>query len=172
MFASIFFTFCTIQQLNINTDALTKMNNRRSFEEYAVSQAESFSEESPVFMFIGEVNSFKQINDKYGHVEGDRALVLLAEVIKEVVSERSGFAARFGGDEFVWIVKGVDPDSVVSEISDRLLTRCENEKTPYLVTVSCGYARCSDPSVPTSAYMKEADRMLYENKELYHKKAG
>lgn len=172
MFASIFFTFCTIQQLSINTDALTKMNNRRRYEEYITSQAESFSEGAPVFMFICDVNSFKQINDKYGHAEGDRALVMLAEVIKSVVAEKSGFAARYGGDEFVWMAKDIDPETLVTEIQNRLEEACRSENTPYSVSVSCGFVRCTDPDKSIGAYMKEADQMLYENKEMHHRIAG
>ena len=171
MFASIFFTFCTIQQLSINTDALTKMNNRRRYEEFVSSQSESFSEEAPLFMFICDVNSFKQINDKYGHAEGDRALILLADVIKGAVSERSGFAARYGGDEFVWTAVNVDPEDLVSDIRSRLKEACLLAKTPYTISISCGYVRCSDPKTAVGAYMKAADEMLYVNKEKYHAKA-
>ena len=176
VFSVIFFLFINIQQSSIYTDALTGLNNRRRSEEYLVDMLENVSEQNPFYLFIGDLNSFKKINDKYGHIEGDNALVVFANVLKEHVAANFGFAARYGGDEFIWTWRpskeDFSPESVISAINSALKDRCREEYKEYTVTVSIGYAICADPRRSTSSYIKEADEMLYANKKVFHNKTA
>ncbi len=54
-----------------------------------------------VYLLMMDADGFKQINDRYGHVEGDHALQVVATALKDVCSASGGFIARYGGDEFV-----------------------------------------------------------------------
>ena len=81
IFSVIFILFTNFQQESINTDALTKLNNRRKTDEYLSSQLPTVSKENPLHLFMCDINSFKAINDNYGHLEGDDALIILSNVI-------------------------------------------------------------------------------------------
>lgn len=75
IFAVIFHLFISFQQSNIYTDTLTGMNNRRKAESYLSAELKSKSGETPLYIFMGDINGFKEINDAYGHHEGDQALL-------------------------------------------------------------------------------------------------
>ncbi|MBQ9467985.1 MAG: GGDEF domain-containing protein [Clostridia bacterium] len=174
IFAVIFVLFTSMQQSNIYTDALTKMNNRRKTEEYLTGLSDSFSEDAPTYLFMCDINSFKQINDSYGHAEGDEALIMVSNAIKAVISVHKGFAARYGGDEFIWVWRCTDagktaPDTLICEIEERLKEICGEAKKPYALSFSAGYVCCTDPQRSVYAYIKEADERMYERKKEFHR---
>ena len=168
IFGVIMVVFTTFQQTGINTDALTQMNNRRKAMEYLTSQLENVSGSSPIYLFIIDINSFKQINDNYGHVEGDNALIIVADAIKEVVSSYHGFGARYGGDEFIIAIKAqnyiFDSYEVIKNIDTIVKTKCFFYKKPYEINLSYGCTLCNDSTLTIEMYIKEADKLLYESK--------
>lgn len=173
IFSIIMFLFISLLQSNVYTDALTQMNNRRKTEEYLNSQIDNLSESSPLYLFIIDIDSFKEINDTYGHAEGDAVLVLFSSVAKKVVGTHSGFTARYGGDEFVlaWRPQkdsDIDPETLLGEIRDQFTEACKNDNKPYEITFSCGCVRCTDPKKTVASYMKEADEKMYRNKRIFH----
>ena len=176
VFAVIYIVFTNLQESGINNDALTGLNNRRRANEYIHEQKESVSPLQPLMLFLCDVNSFKKINDLYGHLEGDRALMTTSATLGQVVSKYSGFLSRFGGDEFLFSIRnqalkadGKSPEDIVNFISEDLEERCKKEGKPYILTVSIGYVTCDDPKRPLGAYFAKADEMLYKVKEEYHK---
>ena len=173
IFSVILFLFVSLLQANVYTDALTQMNNRRKTEEYLTDQIENLSETSPLYIFIIDINSFKQINDNYGHAEGDAVLVLFSSAVKEVISTYSGFASRYGGDEFVlaWRPQKQDemgPKEFMDEIHKKFTEMCKDANKPYEISFSCGYVRCVDSQKTFATYLKEADQMMYKNKREFH----
>ena len=173
IFSVILVLFVSLLQSNVYTDALTQMNNRRRTEEYLTGLIEGLSEAEPMYIYIVDINHFKRINDNYGHTEGDAVLVLFATALKEVVAERGGFAARYGGDEFVlaWSPQKESefgPQDFLDEIKKRVVETCKRENKPYDISFSCGFVRCTDPGKKFGVYFKEADEMMYRNKHLYH----
>ena len=64
-----------------------------------------------------DVDKFKQINDTYGHLEGDAAISLVGKTLKSIAGESNSFVARIGGDEFVMVVHS-DSESYVNKIID------------------------------------------------------
>ena len=79
------------------------------------------------FLFI-DVDSFKQINDTYGHNEGDRALKIIAEVLSSLPEKTGGFCARYGGDEFavVQVLSGKeDIRKLIGEIKKNVTEKNE-----------------------------------------------
>ena len=157
----------------IYTDALTDMNNRRKVEEYLLSQIESVSELSPLFIYIADVNGFKQINDTFGHIEGDYALVLVSDAIKNAVKRHNGFAARYGGDEFIWAIRPekdeeYDPEVIAKEMQSALDEACKEKGKKYTLSLCVGYVRCVDRKKTVSDYLNEADKKLYARKKKIH----
>ena len=167
-FGAILFIFVNIQESGINSDKLTLMNNRRKADDYLSDRLKTISEDKPMYLYVFDVDSFKQINDRYGHAEGDEALVMTASAIKQTVGKYTGFAARFGGDEFIiaWMPEGKYADTALipNTVSSLLKESCKEKGKPYELSVSWGCAVCTDPSVSAAAYIKEADAGLYEMK--------
>ena len=174
VFGVIYFIFINMQESSINSDQLTGMNNRRKAMEYLSDRLSLASEERPLYLYMIDINSFKGINDTYGHSEGDQALILLAKSIKIIAGKYNAFAARLGGDEFLFAfspklqMKAEDQKHPITEISDLVRRECEEGNKPYTLTISSGLAVCEDPSVSLAHVMKEADTGLYEDKERYY----
>ncbi|MBQ9329142.1 MAG: diguanylate cyclase [Solobacterium sp.] len=174
IFGALYFIFINMQESSINSDQLTNMNNRRRADEFLSERMASISEQSPIYLFMLDINSFKAINDTYGHPEGDIALTILADAIKQAVGEVSAFAARYGGDEFLlaWrpqeSAEEISPEQLIDNIASYTHNRCEQLNRPYDITISYGYMRCEDPSISYSTYMKQADEKLYETKRQFH----
>lgn len=173
-FAVILFLFVSAQRANIYTDALTGMNNRRKAEAFLASEIKNASKTEPVYLFMGDINGFKGINDQFGHYEGDSALMIFSEAVKKSASAYNGFAARYGGDEFVWawrpIKNGdVDPEMVISDIRHRVEAECKAQKKPYIISLSIGHILCTDPKIKVSQYLKEADKKMYADKQGHYR---
>ncbi len=160
--------FITMQEANINSDALTGMNNRRKAEEYLADRLKNVSEKKPLYLYMGDLNSFKKINDTYGHTVGDEALVLCSQALKRTIGRYGGFAARYGGDEFLlsWQPdKDVeaDPEALIRDVN-AFLEELSKDK-PYKLAMTMGYACCTDQKQPLIAYIRQADSMLYQRKK-------
>lgn len=88
-----------IQETRITIDMLTQINNRTKMMQYLEGKMNSNSK-YPLCCIMLDVNHFKEINDTYGHLEGDYALMSIAKVLKASCSCFPCLLARFGGDEF------------------------------------------------------------------------
>lgn len=89
----------SLQQM-VSTDVLTGISNRREFLRVLAEQTEALKREDHLYFLFIDIDSFKQINDIYGHNEGDRVLKLVASVLKRLCLETNGYCGRYGGDEF------------------------------------------------------------------------
>ncbi|MBQ3516091.1 MAG: GGDEF domain-containing protein, partial [Lachnospiraceae bacterium] len=88
-------------KLNYNRDALTGIGNRREAERVMAEYSMRMYKTGRIFCIVSlDMDGLKIINDKYGHLQGDEALCVVARILKEVVVE-NGSAARIGGDEYV-----------------------------------------------------------------------
>ena len=112
-----------------------------------------------------DADGFKQINDRYGHVEGDHALQVISAALKEVCSASGGFIARYGGDEFVVLQKAAAEQDIID------LCSAINAEVPYLLRMSIGYARVGDGVDTWQDLLRAADAELYRVK-AEKKKAG
>lgn len=175
LLASALFVFSTLQETRIFNDSLTGLNNRRRADQYIASKIMNASQERAVYLYVLDVDLFKQINDSKGHIEGDRALRVVAEGLRRAAGESNGFAARWGGDEFLLVVDGnreLVPEEVVEIINRNLRTACDRAEVDYLISVSTGYAVCTSPEEHPDQLMMRADRMLYDKKRIAHCQAA
>ena len=172
VFGVILVIFINLLESNINNDALTGMNNRRKADEYMMDQLSGVSPERPLYLYMCDLNSFKSINDIYGHTEGDEALRVCSGVLKRTIARYNGFAARFGGDEFMlaWQPdEKADPESLIRDVQGLLEEQARELSKPYHLTMSIGYAVCEDRRESLTSCIKRADEMLYRRKEEFYR---
>ena len=167
---SILLLYIVYQEQLISTDPLTGLNNRNRFETYMLSLFSNVDQAEDVYLLMMGADGFKQINDRYGHVEGDHALQVISAALKEVCSASGGFIARYGGDEFVVLQKAAAEQDIIDLCSaiDDELARAE---VPYALRMSIGYARVGDSVDTWQDLLRAADAELYRVKRE-KKKAG
>ncbi len=149
------------------TDELTGLYNRRGFMALAERQLKLGRRSGRgMMLFVMDVDGLKQINDSFGHLEGDRALKSTAEVLEETFRD-SDVVARLGGDEFAVLAIEASGHSETT-IKTRLfecLKSINAEQSCYEISLSLGVARF-DPRNRTSIgeLMAKADQAMYEQK--------
>lgn len=161
-----------IEELSI-TDDLTKLYNRRYFNELFIKELNRVKRDQKSLAFvILDVDFFKAYNDTYGHQSGDEALFGVARVLKEFANRAGDSAFRLGGEEFALILV-FDSDekiekhlkSLLNAIEALSIEHKENRVSKY-VTVSMGYALTnSDYDLTANELYKRADSALYKAKE-------
>jgi len=148
-------------------DPLCNILNRRGFIEQAIHLNRENAGKPAICVFM-DLDHLKEINDSFGHSEGDLALAALGDVLKQTV-RRDDLIARLGGDEFVgmFIVDRPDFDEVfTSRIRQAFDDYNRNSARPYYVEASMGIAHFTcDHSLEISQIVNEADRYLYEEKK-------
>lgn len=157
-------------QTLISVDELTRLNSRGQINRYMAQVR--YRENVTVSVMMLDVDRFKQINDTYGHAEGDRALMIVSEAIKSTCGKIKTpiFIGRYGGDEFTLIVQDSgeydDYPAQVTEILRAELARKAQEKNlPYLLEVSIGYDRLRDKNDTMKECLIRADEKLYLDKK-------
>ena len=160
--------FVNLQQARITIDPLTQINNRTKLIQYldkCVSHQRTGTDRKLTLCLI-DINDFKNINDRFGHLEGDAALVLLAETLKQVGDHFKGLIARYGGDEFFIVLETKGTEEVAAfrrEVLDTLAKNNARAAKPYNVEISLGFADY-DPSLSIPELIEKADQALYKNK--------
>ena len=154
----------------ISTDPLTNLNNRGQLLRYISQESNLYTEGRNTYIVMIDINDFKKINDTYGHSEGDSALVLLSGAITSVIRNHHMpiFLARYGGDEFILIVRPADDsemDNLISDLREGIIKRCESENKPYRMSVGIGVDKLERSEEDAFAKsLKRADDKMYENK--------
>ena len=157
------------------SDELTGVYNRRGFLALAERQLKlGHRSGRAILVFFADVDGLKQINDKFGHKEGDLALVRAAQVLEKTFRD-SDVIARFGGDEFAVLALEVSghSESTIRARLDRNLKELNARDSRYTLSISLGAARF-DPTSPRSPasieqLMIRADEAMYEEKRLRSK---
>lgn len=150
-------------------DGLTGLHNRM-YLEFLQKQA-SGKKNAWVAGIMIDLNSFKQINDNYGHSEGDEALITVADILRKSFGEY-GVVTRYAGDEFVVMLNTTD-EQLVQRLIEEAKRNFEEENKgsskPYQLSASMGYA-ISDLRVETmDDFMNRIDSRMYQDKMAYYK---
>jgi diguanylate cyclase (GGDEF)-like protein len=139
------------------TDALTGLYNKAYFLEALKNEvARSQRSQRPISLVLFDFDNFKEYNDTHGHVEGDKLLQQLGELVRNTV-RAIDIAARYGGEEFVIILPETSHDAAFA-FAERLRTAVQEQ---CATTVSIGIATCLNASVSPETLLKEADKALY-----------
>ncbi len=151
----------------ISRDPLTLLNNRKQLD-FHYQQWQRHEDSIPMVLLMIDANKFKSINDTYGHIQGDAALVRIAEAMRTACSKMHYRAniARYGGDEFAVLVRTDDPQEIEdlkSRIRSCLSDLNRVAEAPYELTVSIGAAK-AEKDMPLKLLIEKADAALYEDK--------
>lgn len=144
----------------ISVDPLTQLNNRNQLIKY-LSNKIKHSEKS-LYLLIMDLDYFKKINDKFGHIEGDKALVRVSNTLKVVFNKKNMFIARYGGDEFIVICEDLEAyevDNLCVAVNEQLAKVNANNK--YVLKLSIGYAKYNDVDLTIQDFINLADEELY-----------
>ena len=154
-------------QINAATDALTGLYNRRLFDEYCekeLNRAKRYGHNLAIVIL--DLHKLKDINDRFGHLQGDQVLQLAASTLRRTL-RASDFAFRIGGDEFALLLPQTEPDQA-NTLCRRVRTQFETEIAPLKMgvqaTLDYGVAVHPVDGESKSELMGLADKRLYELK--------
>ena len=162
-------------------DTLTGVYNRRFLMEKLplLLRAETASAGRKVGVAYFDVDRLKYVNDTYGHLAGDQLLTAVAGLIRSEISERRGdFISRIGGDEFVIVFNGIEPnrfrqrlETIERSVADHDFRDIIRDAADGLrVTISVGGVLSDElpPGAETRDYLSLADDRLYQSKRAKH----
>lgn len=157
-----------LENLSIH-DPLTSVMNRRAFD-FTSEQYIGRSKNEAALLFI-DIDYFKQVNDNFGHEAGDRILTEFSAALRELFGE-SGYISRYGGDEFVVLVKSADKDKINDKLeqlrkSAAKIKPCDDPSVygDFTLTFSCGAAVFPMDADDLKSLKAGADSALYTVKE-------
>jgi len=153
------------------TDYLTGLPNARSlFVHLAQEVARCRRMKTPLAVLVCDIDGFKQINDSFGHLEGDKLLREFTTRLKDVCRGYD-YVARMGGDEFVITAPGLTTEA--ARIKAESLNQAAIESGRHvcgrdLITLSVGMAFCPEDGFDVERLLAEADRRMYSMKQSHH----
>jgi len=157
-----------LQRLAV-TDGLTKLYNSRSFYSQLETEVDRFNRyRHPLSLLLLDLDHFKDYNDNYGHLEGDKVLVRFSQIIKSCLRANDS-AYRYGGEEFTVILPetgGAEAKTVAQRIrsaleAERFSPQNDEEVT---ITISIGVTEYH-PKEELSSFIKRADKAMYLSKQ-------
>jgi adenylate cyclase len=162
------------RQLNYlaNIDELTQIANRRAFEQYLQQEWQrSRREQQPISLILCDVDFFKQFNDCYGHLVGDRALHQVAQALVASTKRPTDLVARYGGEEFAVILPNTGATGA-QQLTARILSQMRAQLIPHAASAVSHYLTVSlgsvtvvpEGSIDWHNLIDGADRGLYQAK--------
>ena len=170
--AAVYYVYLTTQDNLISIDPLTQTNNRNQMYKYLVQKMRNEEQGMNLFLLMVDIDRLRDINDAYGHAEGDRALNRVARAIKDACqSSRSRlFVSRYGADEFVVVAQmayRAEAAWLADQIKNEIKRATNIDAAPYDIPISVGIAQYDyQAPVTIQAFIARADSDLYQNKKM------
>lgn len=152
----------------IFTDCLTGLYNREYLE--FLHKRACNKKDCWVSGIMIDLNGFKQINDNYGHAEGDLALCIVADLLLKSFSEY-GVVTRYAGDEFVIMLNTTDDQliqKIIKSAKKNFVTENEKNDKLYQLSASMGYAITNLSNETIDDFMNRIDEQMYQDKMKYY----
>jgi len=151
------------------TDALTSLANRHAMEDlFPKEVARCIEKKRPVALMMIDIDNFKQFNDMFGHIAGDRALATVSKILRQQFRPRD-LLVRYGGDEFAVLLPDVDTQQAI-EIGERALIKIRGGTGDAMdsliqipIRISMGVAELK-PQGTLDSLIRDADAALYRAK--------
>lgn len=151
-------------------DPLTRLYNRSYFYDSFTALQPTIANGHPVSVIVSDLDHFKRINDKYGHLQGDKVIQFVSKVLQDSVRQND-IAARIGGEEFALLLVNTPPE-VAQSVAERIRlaisehnAETSNNQLPESITISMGVFTATDLSVPIEECVRRADEAMYRAKE-------
>lgn len=167
---SLLLIYINMSNEQISLDALTGLNNRGRFVKYINSAARNLKGGKRLYLFMMDIDDFKNINDTYGHNTGDEALIKTSEILKKFFSLKHSFISRYGGDEFAVVISLNDDtqaDRVIKEMDKFVESYNENITSGYNLSLSIGYSYTQGEDFDLEKLIAEADENMYKEKRIH-----
>lgn len=153
-------------EMKTSLDPLTKVYNRYALQEHLKVVLEKEKLDFEIFVLMIDLDNFKQINDRFGHVAGDKVLIFIAKLFKKALRDGDR-VYRFGGEEFIIVLNRTDLEGA-KLVAERLLSLCRNNKPLFQnqqipVTLSIGLTKVI-PSDSIDTIIDRSDKALYRAK--------
>lgn len=147
------------------TDSLTDSYNRLKFDQELDRWYDYCTRyETPLSLVMFDIDEFKKVNDKFGHLAGDSVLKNTASLVRNTIRNTDIFA-RWGGDEFVILLPNTDSDQAL-ELTERVRSGIRKIKYEKVEAVTCSFGLVSlHKNESTDSLLKRADKLLYQAKE-------
>lgn len=158
------------QFLNFYTDSLSMLYNRRYLDR--VLARISRNQIPNVYGIMIDVNDFKHINDAYGHPAGDRAIQHIARLLSQSISG-GALAIRYAGDEFVLLLRAVEPASIpalIRRVERNVAAWNEATDEPFRLSFAMGCSHFDPTRMTPDEFLADMDRHMYENKHQHYLK--
>ena len=160
--------YVLVLQTKFTVDTLTGVSNRIVALRYLESELPYYRRHPnrSLHFLMMDMDHFKHINDEYGHLEGDAALVLLAGILKKVCANYNGVLARYGGDEFCIACgcNSVEVRTLIVSIQRELDAANAASGKPYQIEISIGCARLEPDIATVHDLIDKADQEMYHLK--------
>lgn len=167
LFQSFLEKISMIEQLRTHSiqDSLTGLYNHRFFMDFLFKQVKLGKRSGRIFsLILIDIDNFKDINDKYGHLAGDMMLKKVASVLKEC-ARSADISCRYGGDEFVIILPDTTAEQTI-QLANRISQEVRNVHSfDKNITISTGIAEYAGEDSP-SDIIHRADQALYRAKQM------
>jgi len=164
---SLVLLYINDQDSEIIRDGLTGLNNRKTLNGVFGEYVKQTGPNKRLYLFMMDLDSFKQINDSFGHPVGDQALVAAASLLSASMVGHKGILVRYGGDEFMilgFFEGDEDADAFKQVILQKFEVYRQEHNPPYRFAMSIGIARHSDGQ-PLESLLEQADSELYQEKQ-------
>ncbi|RUO54757.1 hypothetical protein CWI69_04960 [Pseudidiomarina halophila] len=155
----------TLQQL-AHQDSLTKLANRRAFDELLRQKVAQHGGQQPLALILMDLDYFKEVNDRYLHTTGDQVLKRVAQIIKESARE-SDMIARWGGEEFAILLSGAHAaslEAICERIRIAIMQADLHDLVSNLSITSSFGGACYVPGETAANLIRRADKALYRAK--------
>lgn len=160
----ILYAYLLIEREDALRDTLTNLATRGQFEQHLrllIRGKQIFT------IMMLDMNDFKQINDQFGHDEGDQALIIVADLLQRV-TKRSDYICRYGGDEFMALIKA-ESEAVGDQVKERLVQAVADFNAkgvkPYTISMSFGILYVDGRDTYEEIHiLAEVDRRMYVDK--------
>ncbi len=146
-------------------DELTGLQNRRAFVNHTEYLKENTESYKSIGLVLADMNHLKLVNDNLGHIEGDRHLISIADILKKHSNNYEIY--RHGGDEFAIIMTNVDEEEITQYI-DTIRRACDDKKfKPYPLSIAIGY-KYSNKKIDVTTFFKDAENEMYNDKVKFY----
>ncbi len=162
----IIWLFINVQNEASYIDTLSGLFNRQYLNDILFTHS---NKRDTAYMLAGimlDIDGFKSINDRFGHIVGDDAISAVGKILHAAVGSK-GISCRLGGDEFIILMK-IDSPKEITDMIDTIEMQAalfnESEKKPYEIKFSMGYSTYQSKHESTDDFLKKIDVAMYEDK--------